>query len=429
MPDGYDNDRARKDSNERGRIFENGAYEYFRDHESGYIQGSKKYQVGKDRIKFDKVKEVDGIAYTIEDKSGGVGGRKDETQLRAVRGLIENGQVAHHLLRTVEGEKMSPAARELIDGLARDFPDKFTHQLISRSDAREIFARGLSVEPGEQLEMQGVRSLAVEQRARSKDREKERTQQRVRDWEAAREREARDKQRLALTIEKHRARHEKIAQVVEKRQQRDARERAGQDARDRTLTERKRDVARVVEHNARQIEAAREQGMVFPSQELHDAYRDVVRTMRKVRRAEKAQTREMLRGIGVTGQDAKTMERTLAEGRERNRAELNRGIDTIGAAVAASIEVEAREKTERERQQVLERKHQERQARAQAELDRALQRDEMSPNAYAGFQAVLNSRSREVTETEQRRYDRERAEQGRIKAKEAPGLERGPRER
>lgn len=186
MPgDGYDRDREDVAPHDRGRIFEVGAYEYFGDHAAGYADKSKTYELGTERIQFDKVKEIgDGTAHTIEDKSGIVGGKKDEKQLRVVRGLIENGTVSHHLLRTVEGEKMSPAARELVDGLVRDYPDKFTHQVISRSDAREVFARGLSRQPGEQLEVDGVRSMALEERACSKEREKERTQQRVRDWHA-----------------------------------------------------------------------------------------------------------------------------------------------------------------------------------------------------------------------------------------------------
>ena len=428
MPgDGYDSDRERFDPNTRGRIFENGTYEYFRDRDTGYVQGSKIYEVGQDRIKFDKVKEIDGVALTIEDKSGRVGGRKDETQLRAVRGLIERGEVAHHLLRTVQGEKMSPAAQELIDNLTRDFPEKFSHQVIARSDAREIFARGLGTEPGQQLEVHGVKSLAVEQRARSKAREKERTQQKVRDWEAAQKKEAREKQRLALTITKHRARQKKKAQAAERRRERSAREAADREARDRTLTARKSDVARVVAHNGQVIDAARERGIALPSEDLHGTYRDVVHTMRKVRRAEKSRTREMLRGIDVTGAEAKTMQRILAEGRERNRAELNRGVDAIGAEAAASAELEAQERREQERRQVLEREHQERQAQQKASLDRALEAGDVTAKTHVGLQAILGAQPRAVTDAEARQYAREHEERGRMRAREARGLERGPR--
>ncbi|MFJ1461367.1 hypothetical protein [Nocardia sp. N2S4-5] len=57
---------------------------------------------------------------------------------RIVRELIDRGDINHHTLRTVAGEEISRPARELIDGLLRDYPDKFTHQVDSRDDAREI---------------------------------------------------------------------------------------------------------------------------------------------------------------------------------------------------------------------------------------------------------------------------------------------------
>ena len=429
-------DRSRgKENNERGMQFHYGMAERRGEtRENGWVREHTEFGLGaegKDSRRIDQARLINAQSREFSEyKSGRVDGdAKTLKQLDLDRELLASGRYVSGQWVTVKGGQLSKEVREKLQALERDFEGRFRHIVVSAAEAQKAVDLWKTLTRNLQIELPGVRSLALEQRAISKERERERTQQKVRDWEAAREKEAREKQRLALTIEKRRARHEKKAQAAEKRVEREARERADRETRDRTLAERKRDVARVVENNTRQIEAVREQGKVFSSQELHDAHRDVVRTMRKVRRAEKAQTREMLRGIGVTGQDAKTMQRTLAEGRERNRADLNRGIDAIGAAVAVSTEVEAREKKERELQQVLERKHQEKQARTVADLDRAVQRGEMSARERAGYQAVLNSRSREVTTAEQRRHDREREEQGRIKAREAPAVERGPRER
>ncbi|WP_156959311.1 hypothetical protein [Nocardia sp. BMG51109] len=135
------------------------------------------------------MKEDRGRTFTIEDKSGRVGGKKDETQLRVVRELIDRGDVAHHTLRSVQGEAISEPARELIDGLVRDFPDKFTHQVVSREAAREIWARGLQREPGQQLELPGVGERARQQKTQQRIREREECRRELRTVPARAERE------------------------------------------------------------------------------------------------------------------------------------------------------------------------------------------------------------------------------------------------
>ncbi|WP_280249796.1 hypothetical protein [Nocardia abscessus] len=176
MSDGYSRDRDDFEQNERGRIFENGADKFFRDRENGYTRGSRKYefrdQNGRiERIKFDKIKnEHDrSRASSIEEKSGRIEGRKDEKQLRGIRELLDNREINHHTLRSVEGEFISKNAQELIRGLIQDFGDRFTHQIISRADAREIWARGLQLEQGKQLELPGVGEKARQQKAQQRE--------------------------------------------------------------------------------------------------------------------------------------------------------------------------------------------------------------------------------------------------------------------
>ncbi|MEU2042149.1 hypothetical protein [Nocardia niwae] len=174
MPgDGYDSDRNGFDNNERGRIFENGADRFFRDRENGYVIHSRTYEVGQDRLQFDKIKEDRGVTYTIEEKSGRIRGGKDEKQLRAVRELLDKNKNHQHVLRSVQRESISKEAQELIVGLLRDFPDQFTHQVIARADAREIWARGRALEQGQQLELPGVGEKARQQRQQEKAKRQE----------------------------------------------------------------------------------------------------------------------------------------------------------------------------------------------------------------------------------------------------------------
>ncbi|MET9285337.1 hypothetical protein [Nocardia beijingensis] len=165
MPE-YDKDRHNYDNNTRGRIFENGSDEYFRDRENGYVQQSQIFRVPSvGNVRFDKIKNERGLIYTIEEKSGRMESKKDKKQLEVVRALLDRGEIQQHVLRSVEGEYRSPEVQKLIDGLLRDFTDKFTHQVIPRHIAREIWARGLQLERGKQLELPGVGEKARQQKA------------------------------------------------------------------------------------------------------------------------------------------------------------------------------------------------------------------------------------------------------------------------
>ncbi|WP_181723243.1 hypothetical protein [Nocardia gipuzkoensis] len=165
MPE-YDRDRHNYNNNERGRIFENGAAQYFRDRENGYVQQSRIFRVPKvGNVRFDKIRDDRGLIFTIEEKSGRVESKKDKKQLEVVRALLDKGEIQQHVLRTVEGEYRSPEVQKLIDGLVRDFKEKFTHQVIPRHVAREIWAIGLQREAGKQLELPGVREKAGQEKA------------------------------------------------------------------------------------------------------------------------------------------------------------------------------------------------------------------------------------------------------------------------
>ncbi|WP_280352863.1 hypothetical protein [Nocardia abscessus] len=97
MSDGYDNDREKYKAHERGRIFENGTYRYFRDRENGYVQQSRIFKTIQGGIRFDKIKEDQGQTLSIEDKSGRIDGDKDLNQLRVLRALLEKNENHRHL--------------------------------------------------------------------------------------------------------------------------------------------------------------------------------------------------------------------------------------------------------------------------------------------------------------------------------------------
>ncbi|MBB5912591.1 hypothetical protein BJY24_001458 [Nocardia transvalensis] len=168
MPgDSYDDIRHGHDSNTRGRIFENGTEKYFRDRENGYVKQPRSYSTPFGSRKFDKAKnEGRDRTDSLEDKSGRVEGKKDENQLRKDYYLLQKGIIHSHRLRTVEGEKISKKTQELIDKLSRDFPDRFTHQIISRDQAAQIYAMGQEREKdSRQLELVNAQALRRRQRA------------------------------------------------------------------------------------------------------------------------------------------------------------------------------------------------------------------------------------------------------------------------
>lgn len=227
MPDGYDKDRERFENNRRGRIFEHGADRFFRDREKGFVRRSEKFRAAGKSIQFDKVRRDDqGKTFTVEEKSGRIEGPKDEKQLRVLRALLDRGEIEHHLLRSVQGETVSGACRELINDLVRDFPDRFSHQVISRTEARQIWALGLQREPGQQLELPGVGEHARQQTDRQRE---ARQQQRTRDDRARAERGTGRQQELGPDLERLNSDRESVdlkESDAEQKRQRDTAEAA-----------------------------------------------------------------------------------------------------------------------------------------------------------------------------------------------------------
>lgn len=325
MPgDGYYNDRKPFDNNERGRIFENGSDRFFRDREKGYVHHSRIYEHGDDKIQFDKVKEDQGKICTIEEKSGRIGAEKDVKQLEVVRALIEKGEVHHHLLRSVDGEKISPRAQELIDGLIRDHSDKFTHQVISREDAREIWARGLEREPAPQLELPGVGEQARLQKERQRE---------------ARQQERERQERIRVAEKEQRARDKELARSVTSRE----------------LNEKRELLRENVAEQTRKIAEAREKGQALEVDKLRESNTRFSKDLVDIREIERAKAREMIRGGGLGRAHAQELERLIERDHEDKRSDVTRNLGKISSTLAREDkERQEREAIDKRREQIRE---------------------------------------------------------------------------
>ncbi|WP_082392708.1 hypothetical protein [Nocardia arizonensis] len=292
MRDEYDKDRHNIDNNTRGRVFENGAYKFFRDGENGYNRQSRKFVAVGQRIRFDKIKDDRGRIYTIEEKSGRIEGQKDEKQLTVVRALLENGEVEQHTLRSVENEEISDETRKLIDALKRDFPDRFVHQVISRTDAHEIWVRGFQLEEGEQLEIPEVGRTARLQRAQQRAQgtakaRPERTQA------PERPHTARDAQiPLALEHGTEKAQLEQMSATL---------------GRSKDLAATQQALHEAIAAEVRELAEAQRQGRTVDAERLRETHARLTAGLAEIRDRERQNTRDMLAAAGHTARQIEQM--------------------------------------------------------------------------------------------------------------------------
>ncbi|MFF0489346.1 hypothetical protein ACFYTQ_10030 [Nocardia sp. NPDC004068] len=152
---------------------------------------------------------------------------------------------------------------------------------------------------------------------------------------------SREKLRLALTIskqlEKKRVAKEKEARKLEKAQE----NRRKQAEKAKELAKRKEALARTVQQTTQQIDLGREQNLAVDATTVTEAHQSAKNQLQSVRKAERAQTKDMLRGIGIQGEHARIMEEILAQGRENQRQELVQGIEAIGRAADHEAQAQA----------------------------------------------------------------------------------------
>jgi hypothetical protein len=187
--------------------------------------------------------------------------------------------------------------------MAREFPGRFVHEEVSRADAVRAIQIGKSL-AAKQLELIPAHLLVRAERAR---------------------------QRLA-----------RIREIVRAREatERAERQRAERERRAQELSDRKQELVRKVAEHVLAVELDGSDGKPAPAKDLRDTHIAVSRTLEDVRTMERDQTRDMLGGLGLAGEQARVMEEMLAEGRERQRADLTATIDGLGK------DAQARERAE-----------------------------------------------------------------------------------
>ncbi|NKY86812.1 hypothetical protein [Nocardia veterana] len=316
MPDGYDEIRREYDSNARGRIFENGTDRNYRDRENGYVQQPKEYRTPHGDRRFDKARvDKSGRVHAIEDKSGRVGGRKDEQQFKKDRWLLERGVIDTYRVRTVEGEPMSKEARELLEGLCRDFPGRVTHQVISRSQAERIFALGREREKdARQQELMSKQDVLRRQRAAERLKKVREAAERLRERER-KQRERDDRRRRAEErLPKFREAAERL-RLREEQRRRDERLRAERDAREQVARE-FGGIMQNIKRQDREAKEAREAREARALAELSElsAYTEQVQQAREA--ADQARLQE-----ATKAEERARLEREAIE-RERKQREL-----------------------------------------------------------------------------------------------------------
>ncbi|MBF6131141.1 hypothetical protein [Nocardia brasiliensis] len=383
--DGYDSDRNGFTNNERGRIWEYGTDRFYRDRENGYVKPpqSREHWTPEGYRRYDKenVNEK-GQIRAVEDKSGSITGENDRRELEKDYFLLDRGLIDHLLLRTVAGEAVSKECRDLIDKLQRDFPAKFTHLEISRSEAREIWSKGLAVErgKGQQLEISGVREKAREAKAKALENRREQ----IAEIAKARERKERARERLEniRKIEQTRAEKERMAIAAEQaaaaeriaREERETRQHEQDRDRELAKTAEAREQIKVmnaelaqgIEEQAREINSAWDKGEAVAVENVREAHTDLSQSLEAIREAELAQTRNDFLASGHTQEEVQAIEPRLEQIREDNRYEIVQGINTLGAIVERGDETRDRADREAaERQRDQERAAQREAARAQ----------------------------------------------------------------
>ncbi|MFF0491018.1 hypothetical protein ACFYTQ_18515 [Nocardia sp. NPDC004068] len=151
----------------------------------------------------------------------------------------------------------------------------------------------------------------------------------------------REQLRIALTVaknlEKKQKAKEKEARQLEKAQE----NRRRQAEKAKELAKQKEALTRTVQQTTQQLAVAQEQSLSVDAATVAEAHQSAKDQLRSVRKAERGQTKDMLREIGVQGEHARAMEQILAQGRENQRQEIVQGIEAIGHAAAREAQAQA----------------------------------------------------------------------------------------
>ncbi|RJO69991.1 hypothetical protein D5S18_29420 [Nocardia panacis] len=348
---------------------------------------------------YDKARaDEHGRIHAAEDKSGKTGSRNDLRELEKDRELLRKGVIETLRVRTVAGEKMSSAYRELLTEMQQELGSRVIHQELTREQACLAFDMGLAYEKdARQLELRTRLELDRAERARLrlenireivKARERaealeraERAQQageqeqaRQRDIEKARERAA-----LFRDMERFREGVERGQVEARERAERDREAREQDQARQREETARIRDqLSKDIQAQTKQIARDRESGREIDPDRLYEIHKDLVQGLNVVREREREDTREMLETLHVSRDQARSMELAFELSREEKREDVVKGLNEI--ALTVQREDQRREAVEKDRR---EREAQQREREAREAYGQALRQRGIPPEIAA----------------------------------------------
>ncbi|MFQ6230691.1 hypothetical protein [Nocardia sp. NPDC002869] len=188
----------------------------------------------------------------MERKSGRVNGRDANDQLTRERAALTTGRMSHSRWETVAGERIPEKTQKQLAEMARDFPGRFHHEVVSRADALRAIQLGRSL-ASKQLEL--IRPYELDRADRARRRlDKIREIVRARDTAIERDSPARETAQQqarelaesgdhALTAERadtadreqreaaEQARAREVAEAAARRQQQEAAQRVAEAAR------------------------------------------------------------------------------------------------------------------------------------------------------------------------------------------------------
>jgi membrane protein involved in colicin uptake len=167
MPDEYDAIRQRLTNYEKGLYFELGrAHERGETPERGWVRQFR-IETSKGPRVLDNARTEGRGTRGVERKSGRINERDTREQLVKERAGLESGQLTHSRWETVAGEKIPRAVAAELQAMARDFPGRFHHEIVSRADALRAMRLGRSL-MSKQLELMRVYELDRAERARER---------------------------------------------------------------------------------------------------------------------------------------------------------------------------------------------------------------------------------------------------------------------
>jgi hypothetical protein len=167
VPDEYDAIRRRLTNYEKGLYFELGRARIRGEtRERGWVRQFA-IRIGKSVRVLDSARTQGRGANGVERKSGRVNERETLRQLKTERAALQAGILTQSRWETVSGEKVPRSVLEYMREIAQEFPGRFQHEVISRSDALRAMQLGQSL-VSQQLEL--IRPYELNRADRARER-------------------------------------------------------------------------------------------------------------------------------------------------------------------------------------------------------------------------------------------------------------------